>query len=125
MEWDKFEMACQLLATKDEICGLLNVSDATLQRRIKEKYNDTFEGVLKRFGSTAKVSLRRYQFNLAKTNTAMCIWLGKQYLNQKEPDQQMQEIPLGLPEFKNISNEELKAKVEEKLKKYSQLQTKT
>ena len=107
MEWDKFEMACQLLATKDEICGLLNVSDATLQRRIKEKYNDTFEGVLKRFGSTAKVSLRRYQFNLAKTNTAMCIWLGKQYLNQKEPDQFKQDEQPEAPEFAKMTNEQL------------------
>lgn len=107
MEWDKFEMACQLLATKDEICGLLNVSDATLQRRIKEKYNDTFEGVLKRFGATAKVSLRRYQFALAKTNTAMCIWLGKQYLNQKEPDQFKQDEQPEAPEFAKMTNEQL------------------
>ena len=31
------------------------------------------------------MSLRRYQFNLAKTNAGMAIWLGKQMLGQKEP----------------------------------------
>lgn len=33
-----------------------------------------------------KVSLRRTQFQLAEKNTGMAIWLGKQYLGQKEPD---------------------------------------
>ena len=30
------------------------------------------------------MSLRRKQWNLAKTNATMAIWLGKQYLGQKD-----------------------------------------
>ena len=30
------------------------------------------------------MSLRRYQFQLAQKNTAMAIWLGKQYLGQRD-----------------------------------------
>ena len=32
------------------------------------------------------MSLRRTQFRTAEKNTAMAIWLGKQYLGQKEPE---------------------------------------
>lgn len=85
IDWAHFEIACKLMATKEEICGLLNVSDATLQRRIKEQYDDTFEGVLKRLSGEAKVSLRRCQFrNALDGNTTMQIWLGKQYLGQAD-----------------------------------------
>lgn len=33
---------------------------------------------------TGKASLRRNQFKMAESNTAMSIWLGKQYLDQKD-----------------------------------------
>jgi len=84
VDWEKFEFACSLLATKLEICSLLKINETTLSRRIREKYSDTFEGVLKRLGGDAKVSLRRNQFNLSKTNAGMAIFLGKNYLNQRD-----------------------------------------
>jgi len=84
INWDKFETACDLLATKDEICGLLNVSDSTLSRHVKQKYDSTFEEVLKSRGSSAKVSLRRIQFKLAEKSAGMAIFLGKNYLGQKD-----------------------------------------
>jgi len=34
---------------------------------------------------SGKASLRRSQFKMAETNAAMAIWLGKQYLGQREP----------------------------------------
>jgi hypothetical protein len=34
---------------------------------------------------SGKASLRRNQFKLSETNAVMCIWLGKQYLGQREP----------------------------------------
>jgi len=84
VNWDKFETACKLLATKEEICDMLGLSDATLQRRVKEKYDTTFEGTLKRLGSFSKLSLRRNQFKLSEKNASMAIWLGKQYLGQSD-----------------------------------------
>jgi hypothetical protein len=84
INWTQFETACSLMATKEEICALFGISLTTLERRVKEKYDDTFEGVLEKSGATAKISLRRSQFNLAKTNAAVCIFLGKQYLGQKD-----------------------------------------
>ena len=37
-----------------------------------------------------KISLRRAQFRLAEHNAAMAIWLGKQYLGQREPESDKQ-----------------------------------
>ena len=87
VNWDKFETACNLFATKQEICDLLNVKDQTLQRRIKEKYNTTFEGVLKRLNGNAKLSLRRNQLKLSETNAGMAIFLGKNYLDQSDKNE--------------------------------------
>lgn len=85
IEWDKFEFACKLMATKEEICGLLKMSDSTLTRKVKEEYDETFEEALKRLSGEAKVSLRRMQWKSANEgHVAMQIWLGKQYLNQKD-----------------------------------------
>ncbi len=88
IDWQKFEFACKLLATKEEICGLLEVSDATLQRNIKEKYDDTFEGVLKKYSGEAKISLRRWQMKKAQDGSVpILIWLGKQHLGQRDKNE--------------------------------------
>jgi len=84
IDWTVFEASCKLLATQEEICGLFNISVDTLSRRVKEKYKLTFAEYIKKGGSLAKVSLRRYQFNMAKTSPAMAIFLGKNYLSQSD-----------------------------------------
>ena len=60
------------------------ISDKTLDRWIKELYNQSFSEVFRQKRSRGSVTLRRYQFTLAKKSAAMAIWLGKQYLNQNE-----------------------------------------
>lgn len=45
----------------------------------------TFSQVYKKYSSTGKISLRRMQFRSAENGSVpMQIWLGKQYLEQKE-----------------------------------------
>jgi hypothetical protein len=63
--------------TNEEIAARLNCSSDTLTRRYAEP--------IKQGRDAAKASLRTYQFQMAKTNPAMAIWLGKQYLGQREP----------------------------------------
>lgn len=84
IDWPKFEMACQLIATLEETAGLLGVSPDTLEARVKEKYGKKFVDVLSELSGPSKVSLRRTQFKMAQTNPALAIWLGKQYLGQSE-----------------------------------------
>ena len=100
IDWKIFEVACNLLATKDELCGILNMSEDTLSRRVKEKYGVTFAEYIKKSGAMAKVSLRRNQFHLSKTSAAMAIFLGKNYLGQQDNQgvviQEMPKIVIGV-----------------------------
>lgn len=51
------------------------------------RFSETF--AIKR--GKGKISLRRSQFQLAEKNASMAIWLGKQYLGQKDV------VEIGLP----------------------------
>ena len=44
----------------------------------------TFSDAYKNKSQLGKSSLRRAQFKLAEKNATMAIWLGKQYLDQKD-----------------------------------------
>jgi hypothetical protein len=81
-----------LQATQEEVAGSFHVSVETLNGRLLDHFGVNFSELRKRCDGEAKLSLRRYQFNLAKTNTSMAIWLGKQWLGQKDHDQ-MQASP--------------------------------
>ena len=83
----EFEKLCGLQCAKDEICGWFDITDKTLDAWCKHTYNRGFSDVFAEKRGVGKISLRRYQFELAKKNASMAIWLGKQYLNQTdEPD---------------------------------------
>lgn len=75
-----------LQATAEEIAGSFNVSVDTLDRRLREEFGLTFAEFKKKLGNGAsgKLSLRKYQFDQAKKNPSMAIWLGKQWLGQKD-----------------------------------------
>jgi hypothetical protein len=70
--------------TRDEIAYILGISNDTLERRLKEQGYATFSEWWTKYSAGGKMSLRRYQFEMAKTNATMAIWLGKQYLGQKD-----------------------------------------
>lgn len=81
----QFEKLCGLQCTLEEVCGYFGVEDDTLNRWCKETYDGkTFSEVFKVKRGAGKISLRRYQFQLAETNPTMAIWLGKQYLGQSD-----------------------------------------
>lgn len=85
INWLIFEGLCEIQCTVSEIASVLRVSVDTLYRRVPEEYeNEPYANVYKKFSEGGKSSLRRIQFNLAKKNTSMAIWLGKQWLGQKD-----------------------------------------
>lgn len=106
---EQFEALCHIQCTRDEIVGVLNVGKDTLLRWCKETYGTDFETIynIKRQGG--KSSLRRTQWKLAEKNTAMAIWLGKQYLGQKDNLDvgvtDMSKVDELLNEIKNVANE--------------------
>lgn len=80
----QFESLCQLQCTLDEICGFFDCCTDTLESWCKRTYKQGFSEVFKQKRGVGKISLRRSQFRLAEKNANMAIWLGKQYLGQKD-----------------------------------------
>lgn len=80
----QFENLCGLQCTREEICGFFEVSEKTLDAWCKRTYKQSFSLVFAQKRGKGKISLRRHQFRLAEKNANMAIWLGKQYLDQKE-----------------------------------------
>lgn len=82
---DDFERLCGLFCTLDDVSGWFKCSPDTIERWVKRTYKETFADILKRYSSSAKVSLRRKQLELANRGSVpLLIWLGKQHLNQKD-----------------------------------------
>lgn len=80
----EFEKLCGLQCTKEEICAFFECTDKTLDRFCKETYNRSFSDVFGEKRGLGKISLRRKQWKLADKSAAMAIFLGKQYLDQKD-----------------------------------------
>lgn len=79
-----FKKLCELQCTREEISGFIGCSHDTLERWCKKTYGDTFEHVFAQLRQGGRISLRRSQFKIAQKNATMAIWLGKQYLGQKD-----------------------------------------
>lgn len=78
IDYNLVEKLAGIQCTQQEIASFLGCSVDTLQR------DETFCGIYKRGQENGKMSLRRIQFKLAEKNATMALWLGKQYLNQKD-----------------------------------------
>lgn len=84
----EFEKLCELQCTKLEICGFFDVTDKTLEDWCKRTYGMGFSETFALKRSYGKISLRRYQWQMAQKVPSMAIFLGKQFLGQKDnPDQ--------------------------------------
>lgn len=70
--------------TQIEICGFFDVSEDTLNTWCKTEYGKTFSEVFKQKREKGKISLRRKQWLLADKNSSMAIFLGKNYLDQRD-----------------------------------------
>ena len=76
---------CQVWSTEQEIADSLKCSVDTLYRRCKEQNGCNFAEYYKSNNSSGKISLRRAQYKHAvKGNASLLIWLGKQYLGQRD-----------------------------------------
>lgn len=89
LDWEMLADLCQIQCSKLEIAALMKMSEDTLSRRIQEESGETFAEYYKRASAPGKMSLRRAQFKsaLQNGNVAMMIWLGKQYLDQRDQNQ--------------------------------------
>ena len=80
-----FESLCQIQCTEEEICQFFSCSEKTLNKWCREKYGANFSQVFREKRGVGKISLRRAQYQAALNgNASLLIWLGKQYLGQRE-----------------------------------------
>jgi len=87
IDWGQFENLCQLQCTQSEIASFLKINTDTLRDRARAHYAmDDYSDIYKKFSETGKCSLRRNQFVLSKKNATIAIWLGKQWLGQRDYD---------------------------------------
>ena len=113
MDKELFEKLCGIQCTLEEISGVMDVSMDTIERWCLREYKAGFAEIYKSKSATGKISLRRHQFKLAEKNATMAIWLGKQYLGQrdtievedKESLQKLDEILKGLAQNAGIKPE--------------------
>lgn len=102
LEWDAeqvetFKGLCMIFCTEDEICLVMRVTPAQLETLVNKYFRVevtgkaseriTFDDAFDYFSANGKMSLRRRQYELAMDgDRSMLVWLGKQYLGQKDPD---------------------------------------
>lgn len=104
-----FEGLCSIQCTKEEICAILQVSYSTLLRWCNDTYGVDFETIFAEKREGGKASLRRMQWKQAEKNPTMAIWLGKQYLKQRDN--------IDIESKQLIKVEELLGKIEEEASK--------
>ena len=80
----EFEKLCGIQCTLNEIAYWFHCSVDTIENFCKKNYKMTFSEAYKNHSAWGKISLRRNQFKMSEHSCAMAIWLGKQYLGQKE-----------------------------------------
>lgn len=87
---EQFKGLCSIQCTLNEIAGWFKCSEDTIERWCKRELKMSFADAYKKYSVGGKISLRRYQMRMAEHNATMAIWLGKQYLGQRD----QQEITL-------------------------------
>lgn len=93
IDWSLFENLCQLQCTQSEIASCLKINPDTLRDRARKQYEiEDYSDIYKKYSETGKCSLRRNQFVLSKKNAAMAIWLGKQWLGQKDQSKETEQM---------------------------------
>lgn len=76
---------CAIQCTGEEIASVLNIDYDTLASAVKRDFHVSFSDYIEQKRKTGKSSLRRSQWKVADSgNPTMLIWLGKQYLGQRD-----------------------------------------
>lgn len=84
-QYASLEYMALIHCTQKEMAGIMHVDEATLNRLIKVRYKMSFSEFYERYSANGNMSLRRAQFKSAESgNTSMQIWLGKQWLGQRD-----------------------------------------
>lgn len=101
----QFENLCALQCTEEEICDWFDICEDTLNSWCKRTYKKCFSEVFAQKRGVGRISLRRSQWRLAEKSATMAIFLGKQYLNQRD------NVDVTVSDAKGIALDELERMV--------------
>lgn len=84
-KYEILEGLAKIHCTQADMVGVMQVDEDTLNRLIRVRYKCSFSEFYKRYSAGGNMSIRRAQFESALSgNSSMLIWLGKQWLGQKD-----------------------------------------
>ena len=106
IDQNNFEKLCALQCTMLEICAFFDITDKTLSAWCKRTYHKSFSEIFKIKRQAGFISLRRAQFEQARSSAAMAIFLGKNYLGQSDKDEWQRHYDEKLLELKEKQAEQ-------------------
>jgi hypothetical protein len=93
LDWNKIAAMCKIQCTQEEIAAIYECTIDTLNNQCKKFFNMTFLEFCKEKREDGKASIRRMQYKAAEAgNSALLIWLGKNYLDQSDKSEIKQSI---------------------------------
>lgn len=112
IDYETVKKLASIMCTQEEIANHLELNVRTLQR------DEEFSRIYKTAQETGKMSLRRAQFESAIKNRSvtMQIWLGKQYLGQREnpeTDKEIEELNNNIIKISELLNNPKEERKEE------------
>lgn len=82
--WDQLE-ALAVWGSAEFCSQKLGISPDSLDRRLRERYGHGFAEYKHKIQEPLRINLMKKQYDVAMSgNTALLIWLGKQYLKQSD-----------------------------------------
>lgn len=111
VNWKLVDSLIAIQCTKVEICGVLGMSDDTLSRHCKEKFQINYAEYYEQKSAVGKVSLRRRQWkSMEAGDRTMLIWLGKNILGQTDKVEQTGTTTV-VNEYAGVSTKDLEERV--------------
>lgn len=109
-----FEQLCGLQCTLEEMEAFFNCDHKTIARWCRETYEGKrFSQVFREKRQIGKISLRRKQLRLAERSAAMAIFLGKNYLGQKDEPEEAASVEDAVSIVDDIPTTEVKSHADE------------
>lgn len=85
IDWNKVDRLLEAQCTGTEIAATLGIHPDTLYNAVKAKFKSDFSAYSQQKKESGKRLLKAKQFEVAMSgDKAMLIWLGKQYLEQRD-----------------------------------------
>ena len=109
-----FEQLCGLQCTLEEMEAFFNCDHKTIARWCRETYEGKrFSQVFREKRQIGKISLRRKQLRLAERSAAMAIFLGKNYLGQKDEPEEAASVEDAVSIVDDVPTTEVKSHADE------------